>query len=910
MRARPDRRYLWLICAIALSLGVGYACDAAAVPFGVHVTDVSPDTSCCTTESSSDPSDTGGQMDGVAADPKDPVVAYAAGEQSGVWKTTDGGADWQWSSTGLATGESNGGGASEPEPALAVDPDNGRRLLFAANDDDLGPGYALGLGGLGGLSASLDGAGHWAHVALPGCVYPSVQGVAFGGGAAYAATGCGVAVSTDPALAAWTIVHPDGAKQNESIATVAVHGNTVFACDTNSNNVYRSPDQGATWTRLRVPGASDCWSVAAVPDNAVQFVLMDQKPPKNAKSVGRFHVLLGNTSSGQAIELNGLPQPGGYPSGRPYVATVAVPGHPAGQGPGRSYEVFASDGDYLYELGSGTSPSWSRLPNMHIDQHGLAVEANYDPDHGHCGLYIANDGGVYRTLGTHAPCRVHNSVARTVMHGLHGFGSWALGLIARPTCPANATAPCPALYVGANDNGTFGSAVGGHGRAVWHDLHCCGDSGAVLTDWRLATRVVTPRGDSWQLHVSSNASPPVGSSESVTDIGTKGIDFGAQVQTFPDAHVPAKGIYFAIRTLKSGDQLIRNSAGDAHGWKALGPSFAPGAITGLQVADGGATVYVLAGAAGKVFLLGKNADGRPAWLDRSSGLTFADDLIADPFDGQVLYATDLGNPNSLDDDRIMTSDDGGQNWSADVVLTLLARANGLFRMACGPGLGDSPRLGGTVNAGSFGFRYQCTLDAVAFDPFNANLRWALLDPAGVEFSSDGGSRWLPLDVTSPIDRPTAALFDPTPDPQTHEGSLYVALHGHGLIRVDAAWSVLNLPPGPPPPPPTPPPAPPTPLLGASAISLVCPARATFPSFTVTGALAPPLAHEAVHVTVVGPQSVGTREFAVNTDASGDYRLTFNGSVGLYSVSAFYAGDIDHSASTSPSCLVPMFPPPG
>jgi hypothetical protein len=212
----------------------------------------------------------------------------------------------------------------------------------------------------------------------------------------------------------------------------------------------------------------------------------------------------------------------------------------------------------------------------------------------------------------------------------------------------------------------------------------------VLTDWRLPNRVVTPRGATWQLHVSSNGRPRVGaSSDSVNDIATAGIGIGVQAQTPPGQHVPSKGIYFAIRTLGGADQLIRNSRGTASGWLTRGPTLPASSITGLQVADGGATIYALSGATGKVITLMRAGTGQLVWQDRSPGLTFADDMIVDPFDGQILYATDLGDPTSLTDDRIMASTDGGRSWHEDLFLTRLAQDNGRFRMACGDGLGDA-----------------------------------------------------------------------------------------------------------------------------------------------------------------------------------------------------------------------------
>jgi hypothetical protein len=97
--------FVLVVCAWSLSASARGRSPAATVT----VTDVSPDASCCVVDKGN--ADVGGQMDGIAADPLDPLVAYVSGEQSGVWRTSDGGASWVHASVGLQTGETNGEGA-------------------------------------------------------------------------------------------------------------------------------------------------------------------------------------------------------------------------------------------------------------------------------------------------------------------------------------------------------------------------------------------------------------------------------------------------------------------------------------------------------------------------------------------------------------------------------------------------------------------------------------------------------------------------------------------------------------------------------------------------------------------------------------------------------------------------------
>jgi hypothetical protein len=273
--------------------------------------------------------------------------------------------------------------------------------------------------------------------------------------------------------------------------------------------------------------------------------------------------------------------------------------------------------------------------------------------------------------------------------------------------------------------------------------------------------------------------------------------------------VPPQGDYFAVKSLSrfngisdQNDVIIRNQSATAAGWHAVTAEMPPGTIGSLQVADGGSAIYILtandnfglvaAGSAGKVARAVGSPPGR--WELRSNGLNQAFSLAVDPFNGSVLYATDLGDPARLDDDRIMRSENSGREWSQDVQLTRIALGGGRFRMACGNGVAAQVAPGfpnfSTAGGGGGGFRFQCTLAAMAFDPADFRRRWAVLDPAGVAFSRDGGNTWKALRVTLPMDRPTGAFYDPTPNPKTGQGSLYVALHGRGLIRVDARWPQL------------------------------------------------------------------------------------------------------------------------
>src|SRR4051812_13863198 len=271
---------------------------AAAVP-PVTVTDISPDAACCPASTSS-PSE-GGQMDAIAVDPTNPSIVYVAGEAGGGWKSTNAGSSWFPASNGLATGETNVGFAgpdwtSVPTGSLAVDPSNPARLLYGAAADDLSPGVGSNHARMGGLYVSLNAAGGWTHVELPGCVNPSVQAAAFLGGRAFVGTNCGLATSSDQQLATWTITHPDGGPDAEPINALATVSTTLFVCDAELR-VFRSATLGATWNApMTLSGRCD--GLAAAPATTTRFLAMQ------FHSKGDWRVGLGGTSSPAQAQLS------------------------------------------------------------------------------------------------------------------------------------------------------------------------------------------------------------------------------------------------------------------------------------------------------------------------------------------------------------------------------------------------------------------------------------------------------------------------------------------------------------------------------------------------------------------------------------------------------------------------------
>src|ERR1700729_554639 len=68
-----------------------------------------------------------GRIPGMALDPNDNSIVYAAGEWTGVWKSVDGAHTWAPNSHGLRNGITQ----EFAYPNLAIDATNSQRLLYA-----------------------------------------------------------------------------------------------------------------------------------------------------------------------------------------------------------------------------------------------------------------------------------------------------------------------------------------------------------------------------------------------------------------------------------------------------------------------------------------------------------------------------------------------------------------------------------------------------------------------------------------------------------------------------------------------------------------------------------------------------------------------------------------------------------
>lgn len=810
----------------------------------ITVTDISPDLpfGVCDPTFGSCFSTPGGRLEGLAIDPTNDSILYAATEWAGVWKTTNGGQTWSQSGKGLRSGISspwyNGGST------IAVDSTNPQRLLYAVQDKDARTGASAG-----GLWVSIDGAATWSHVSLPGCGYPNaaLQNVVFAGGIPYALTatpGCELWTSTDPQLQTWSqAVEPPffSAPFNPFLLAAPRSSSTIFGCAGTSPLVFRNVNAagGGTWDLVQLPGS--CVGLSGIP----------APPGANAATQAAVLVILNNQltvviadfSTGTTTSLPPLGSPGGSGTVSVWVAPFHSPYH---QGTGLSYDIFVADGAWFYYY-DVFSNRWIQVSGtnigsgIHIDSGVMAFPSTYDRVNGSCDAYLTNDGGVFANQVTEQQgiggCTILGPTvdwmsANSGLHVIEGNGLTGVShnYYQSIPCPAQGFTTCPTLYLGATDNNVWGLNDGGFSGAQWQGLAFpLGDGAEVWIDpahpdaamgirngtAAIAGSNLTPQQPPFNpLPVIGNFFPPFGF-QGIAAPTENGI---LQVMTVPTDAAFAVYDYVGIGSIcdTCPDLVLRLispfAVPTSPNWLSLtrlpvASFFAHGQIASLAVSGGhqNLVVYVLTSNSasydpssgvgpGQVWRGNVGPDGFiHAWNlvngSSTANVGQAFNLLVNPYDPNELYATDLSTRS------IKVSRDGGQSWQTDITLTNIASNYGEFLVSCGSFGASGPDGFGDKEI----FGSHCSLGHVAFDLSDTNARVATLYPGGVAFSRDAGKHWIPLDVTNnrvstakgPIDLPNTAFYDPAPSPTSGYPSIYLALEGHGVERLDGPFPTLG-----------------------------------------------------------------------------------------------------------------------
>lgn len=373
------------------------------------------------------PGNIGGRTRALLIDPKQPRTMYAAGVSGGVWKSTDGGANWRWISDDFS---------NLMVAALAMDPAD-PRVLYAGTGEGIRSTSARGVG----IYRTADGGETWQHLAATSTAdFHYVNDLVISRAdprRLYAATRTGIWRSLDRGATWKRVLDPKTSSGCEDlvIRTDKPVDVVLAACGRREQgSLWRNPRANAPqgrWQKVLSEPAMQRTSLAIAPSNQdIVYALSSsglaypQNPSDNYSD--NLHAVFRSTNGGATwearvrntdpVELNTLLlsyvliahgsecglQPAEYDNAFGqgwYANTIAVdPANPDRVWAG-GIDLFRSDdggrnwgiASYWWAYDKDAAPSYA-----HADQHTIVFHPRYNGTTNRI-LYAGNDGGVFRT---------------------------------------------------------------------------------------------------------------------------------------------------------------------------------------------------------------------------------------------------------------------------------------------------------------------------------------------------------------------------------------------------------------------------------------------------------------------------------------------------------------------------------
>jgi hypothetical protein len=378
--------------------------------------------------------DSVGRLSAMAIDPTAPATMYVGAQTGGVWKTLDGGANWQ------PIGDS----ATVRIAALGLAPDNTSRLFIVTPHDGVFRSDDAGTSWLQISTQDLDAVVHGGVL----LIHPTNTNEML------VASNGGVYRSTDDGVT-WLQTLSGGA--STGLVRLPANARLVFAAifhktDASVAGVYQSFDGGATWRAMQgcpggtLPVADDNTTIRLAASGAQLFASYRKKDPLTFR-LFRTHgigCLVGGRSD-SSFETGWSPT--GSVDGEP-IPAVLWSGLWAD--PTDAKNVYLGGTYFWTSTNNGSSftrtSSLDGAGSAHSDHHNAIT----DPQDAKV-MYSLNDGGIYRSAS----------------HGATGTWHFIGDGIFNVEFYDHVSAPTKADLVigGTQDNGTMKAAVGQ--SAVW-----------------------------------------------------------------------------------------------------------------------------------------------------------------------------------------------------------------------------------------------------------------------------------------------------------------------------------------------------------------------------------------------------------------------------------------------------------
>lgn len=595
-----------------------------------------------------------GRVSALAVDPRNPNVVYLGAATGGVWKTTDGGANWiplTDDQPSLSSG------------AIALDPQNPDIVYVGTGEQNFSGDSLYGAG----ILKSTDGGKSWRHLAgsfvgpfAPNftsggarigaiAVHPQNGQIILAGMQTFNNVESGIIRSTDGGET-WTLVR--GGWYGTDVVFDPTDGNTAYAAlgvsgvttaNTSVLGVYKSTDAGLTWQLSNGTAAGALpappeigritLSIAASAQNTIWAAVHD---PRTSGLRGLYR----STDGAKTW----LPSPAPNFCGSQCWYDMAVAVHPknpnivviAGLGTYRSLNGGASWLAGAIQIGNTVIGLDGE--GLHVDHHALVFSSDGTR------LYDGNDGGAWSTDNLTAATPTWRNLNNTL-----AITQFNAGLAIHPDDP-NIT------YGGTQDNGIQRYS----GKKAWDTVAVCGDAGWVALDYGTPDNLYTGCFSSTIVKQLVQ-----GTNRRWYTVG-HGTDPRDRVAFYPpqiiDPINPMR-LYFGT------NRLYQTS--DAGGvWTAVSADLTnnTGVITTISVSPVSNHVVWTGSSNGRVFVT-KNAHepGSVQWTDRSRGLPLRTVMMVatDPNDAAtayVVFSGFSGLANSVPG-HVFRTTDYGANWT-------------------------------------------------------------------------------------------------------------------------------------------------------------------------------------------------------------------------------------------------------
>jgi hypothetical protein len=668
------------------------------------------------------PTNVGGRLTDIVADPANPSTVYAGAASGGVWKTTDSGVTW--------TPVFDGAG-SPSIGAIAMDPTDASVLYVGTGEANPGGG-SVAYGG-DGVWKTTDGGATWeplglentasvGHVAIdpsnPARVFVAAAGNLYGkdtdrglyrstdAGASWQqvlfvsdSTGC-VDVAIDPATptriyaAMWERMRRPNTR---------VYGGVT-------SGIYRSTDGGDSWTLLTTG-----LPAAATKPGRIGLAVAPSLPSTvyaiYADLVGSFAGFFRSTDGGATWTrqadgaLSGFYSSYGWWFGKIWVD------------PTNANRVFAAGLPLMRTTNGGNA--WTDVSgSMHVDHHAMWISPSTPSL-----VWEGNDGGAYRstnggTIWTHITTLPITQFYTNEVH---------------PAQPSK-------VYGGTQDNGTIRTPGG---ISVWTNVY--GGDGFYVNVDPNNTSVIYAESQYGGLGKSTN--------DGATFFGaTSGISGRANWST-PVVIDPAS-VGKPQTTMYYGANRLFRSTNGAASWTAVSPDLSDGdpgsngvvygTITTIAVAPSdSATVY--AGTDDANVWVTTNAGGSWAKIDGALPERWITRVTVDPDDDAIAYATLSGFREAEHLPHVFRTTDWGASWS-DIS-------------------GNLP---------------EAPVNDLVVDPALASVLYVATD-VGVYMTQDLGGTWFALGAGLPL-----VVVDDLDLPGGSSATLYAATYGRSMYSIDVS----------------------------------------------------------------------------------------------------------------------------